>query len=216
MKNIKIILVDDHIVLRNGLKLLLESEQNISIVGEASSYSELKTILQQTPTDILLLDLSIPDKHGLEIIKELKDSNVNFKILVFTMYSEEQYIKSAMSAGASGYVEKSALDTELLTAINTVAQGNIYLNSKNALLMVNSLLNTTETNDPYALFSNRELEVMKLMVHGYSLSKIGQQLCLSLKTIDTYKTRIFTKLNISKKNELVDYALQNGILKTSK
>ena len=127
MKNIKIILVDDHIVLRNGLKLLLESEQNISIVGEASSYSELKTILQQTPTDILLLDLSIPDKHGLEIIKELKDSNVHFKILVFTMHSEEQYIKSAMSAGASGYVEKSALDTELLTAINTVAQGNIYL-----------------------------------------------------------------------------------------
>ena len=154
MKNIKIILVDDHIVLRNGLKLLLESEQNISIVGEASSYSELKAILQQTPTDILLLDLSIPDKHGLEIIKELKDSNVNFKILVFTMHSEEQYIKSAMSAGASGYVEKSAVDTELLTAINTVAQGNIYLNSKNALLMVNSLLNTTETNDPYALFSN--------------------------------------------------------------
>ena len=97
MKNIKIILVDDHIVLRNGLKLLLESEQNISIVGEASSYSELKAILQQTPTDILLLDLSIPDKHGLEIIKELKDSNVNFKILVFTMHSEEQYIKSAMS-----------------------------------------------------------------------------------------------------------------------
>lgn len=214
MNNIRIILVDDHIILRNGLKLLLENEPNISIVGEASSYTELKDLLNETSADILLLDLSIPDKHGLEIIKELKENNTSLKILVFTMHSEEQYIKSAMSNGASGYVEKSAVDTELLTAIKTVAKGNIYLNSKNALLMVNSLLNTTDVTDPYSIFSNRELEVMKLLVHGYSLSEIGQQLCLSLKTIDTYKTRIFTKLNISKKNELVDYALKNGILKT--
>lgn len=214
MNNIRIILVDDHIILRNGLKLLLENEPNISIVGEASSYTELKDLLNETSADILLLDLSIPDKHGLEIIKELKENNTSLKILVFTMHSEEQYIKSAMSNGASGYVEKSAVDTELLTAIKTVAKGNIYLNSKNALLIVNSLLNTTDVTDPYSNFSNRELEVMKLLVHGYSLSEIGQQLCLSLKTIDTYKTRIFTKLNISKKNELVDYALKNGILKT--
>ena len=214
MNNIRIILVDYHIILRNGLKLLLENEPNISIVGEASSYTELKDLLNETSADILLLDLSIPDKHGLEIIKELKENNTSLKILVFTMHSEEQYIKSAMSNGASGYVEKSAVDTELLTAIKTVAKGNIYLNSKNALLMVNSLLNTTDVTDPYSIFSNRELEVMKLLVHGYSLSEIGQQLCLSLKTIDTYKTRIFTKLNISKKNELVDYALKNGILKT--
>lgn len=214
MNNIKIILVDDHIILRNGLKLLLESEPNISIVGEASSYNELKSLLNETTADILLLDLSIPDKHGLEIIKELKEANTTLKILVFTMHSEEQYIKSAMSSGASGYVEKNAVDTELLTAIKTVAKGNIYLNNKNALLMVNSLLNSNENSDPYSLFSNRELEVMKLLVHGYSLSEIGQLLCLSLKTIDTYKTRIFTKLNISKKSELVDYALKNGILKT--
>ena len=132
------------------------------------------------------------------------------------MHSEEQYIKTAMEAGASGYLEKSAFDTELLTAVKTVAAGKIYLNSDHALLMVNSLLNNNAEDqnekDPYLLLSKREIEVLKLFVRGYSLSEIGKMLSLSLKTIDTYKTRIFVKLELTKKSELVQYALEHGIL----
>ena len=158
------------------------------------------------------LGLNITDEQ----IKELKEHNNPINILVLTMHSEEQYIKTAMEAGASGYLEKSAFDTELLTAVKTVAAGKIYLNNQHALLMVNSLLNNTseetKEKDPYVLLSKREIEVLKLFVRGYSLSEIGKMLSLSLKTIDTYKTRIFVKLGLTKKSELVQYALEHGIL----
>lgn len=216
MKKTKIILADDHAILRTGLKLLLSSEESVEVVGEASNGNEVLTIAEQIPADVLILDLSMPGIHGLDVIKQLKERGNPINILVLTMHSEEQYIKTAMEAGASGYLEKSAFDTELLTAVKTVAAGKIYLNSDHALLMVNSLLNNSAEDqnekDPYLLLSKREIEVLKLFVRGYSLSEIGKMLSLSLKTIDTYKTRIFVKLELTKKSELVQYALEHGIL----
>ncbi len=216
MKKTKIILADDHAILRTGLKLLLSSEESVEVVGEASNGNEVLTIAEQIPADVLILDLSMPGIHGLDVIKQLKERGNPINILVLTMHSEEQYIKTAMEAGASGYLEKSAFDTELLTAVKTVAAGKIYLNSDHALLMVNSLLNNNAEDqnekDPYLLLSKREIEVLKLFVRGYSLSEIGKMLSLSLKTIDTYKTRIFVKLELTKKSELVQYALEHGIL----
>lgn len=216
MKKTKIILADDHAILRTGLKLLLSSEESVEVVGEASNGNEVLTIAEQIPADVLILDLSMPGIHGLDVIKQLKERGNPINILVLTMHSEEQYIKTAMEAGASGYLEKSAFDTELLTAVKTVSAGKIYLNSDHALLMVNSLLNNNAEDqnekDPYLLLSKREIEVLKLFVRGYSLSEIGKMLSLSLKTIDTYKTRIFVKLELTKKSELVQYALEHGIL----
>lgn len=216
MKKTKIILADDHAILRTGLKLLLSSEESVEVVGEASNGNEVLTIAEQIPADVLILDLSMPGIHGLDVIKQLKERGNPINILVLTMHSEEQYIKTAMEAGASGYLEKSVFDTELLTAVKTVAAGKIYLNSDHALLMVNSLLNNNAEDqnekDPYLLLSKREIEVLKLFVRGYSLSEIGKMLSLSLKTIDTYKTRIFVKLELTKKSELVQYALEHGIL----
>ena len=216
MKKTKIILADDHAILRTGLKLLLSNEESVEVVGEASNGNEVLELTEKIPADVLILDLSMPGVHGLDVIKELKEHNNPINILVLTMHSEEQYIKTAMEAGASGYLEKSAFDTELLTAVKTVAAGKIYLNNQHALLMVNSLLNNTseetKEKDPYVLLSKREIEVLKLFVRGYSLYEIGKMLSLSLKTIDTYKTRIFVKLGLTKKSELVQYALEHGIL----
>ena len=157
MKKTKIILADDHAILRTGLKLLLSSEESVEVVGEASNGNEVLTIAEQIPADVLILDLSMPGIHGLDVIKQLKERGNPINILVLTMHSEEQYIKTAMEAGASGYLEKSAFDTELLTAVKTVAAGKIYLNSDHALLMVNSLLNNSAEDqndkDPYLLLS---------------------------------------------------------------
>jgi len=213
MKKTRIILADDHAILRTGLKLMLSCDSSIDVIGEVSSGEELLTLLETVEADVLILDLSLPGMNGIDVIYEIKNKGYLTNILVLTMHTEEQYIKAVMNAGALGYVSKSAFDTELLTAVRTVAEGKIYLNSSNALLMVNTLLNNNiKESDPYALLSTREREVMRFLVHGYSLAEIGKLLCLSIKTIDTHKTRIMTKLGIAKKNELVQYALDHGML----
>lgn len=218
MKNIskiKIIIADDHSVLRAGLKLLLNNEADFIVTDEASNGEEVLTLLQKTPTDVLIIDLSMPKMGGLECIKEIKSRGYSTKILVLTMYDDEHYLKEAMRAGALGYVEKHALDTELFIAVRTVAKGHRYLNPQNSQLLLNSLLTDTpkeNSNDPYTLLSSREREVLKLIVRGYSMSQIGELLCLSVKTVDTYKTRMMEKLNFTKKSHLVEYALQYDLL----
>lgn len=213
MKKTKIILADDHAILRTGLKLMLSCDSSVEVIGEVSSGEQLLELLEKVTADVLILDLSLPGMNGIDVIYEIKNRGYGINILVLTMHTEEQYIKAVMSAGALGYVSKSAFDTELLSAVKTVAQGKIHLNGNNALLMVNTLLsNNNKQDDAYTLLSSREREVMRLLVRGYSLAEIGKMLCLSIKTIDTHKTRIMTKLGITKKNELVQYALDHGIL----
>ncbi len=213
MRKTKIILADDHAILRTGLKLMLSCDSFIDVIGEVSSGEQLLELLERVQADVLILDLSLPGMNGIDVIYEIKNREYLINILVLTMHTEEQYIKAVMNAGALGYVNKSAFDTELLSAVKTVADGKIYLNSNHALLMVNTLLsNNTKECDPYTLLSSREREVMRLLVRGYSLADIAKMLCLSIKTIDTHKTRIMTKLGITKKNELVRYALDHGIL----
>ena len=210
MTKIKVILVDDHAILRAGLKLLLEAEKDIEIVEEACNGEELMNKLTVTETDLIILDLSMPGINGIDLLKLLKTKKTykNIRILVLTMHTEEEYIREALATGADGYVEKSAFDTELLTALHTVMKGGTYLNNKNALSMLNTMIKNDNDDNPYLLLSKRELEVLRYLARGYSLAEIGSQLHLSLKTIETYKTRIFAKLDISKKSELVNYALR--------
>lgn len=211
---VKVILADDHAILRAGVKMLLEAE-DIRVVGEAGCGKDALALVASTPADMLLLDITMPDLSGIEVLKQIKKERTAIPVLILTMHSEEQYVKAAMMNGAAGYIEKTACDKELLHAIRTVLSGQIYLNSGHALLMVNSLLHTDslhDGSDPYTLLSKREIEVLRLLVRGYSLSEAGEELDLSLKTVDTYKTRIFAKLGITKKSELVQYALDHGLL----
>jgi DNA-binding NarL/FixJ family response regulator len=212
---IKIIIADDHSVLRAGLKLLLNNEADFIVTDEASNGEEVLNLLRTTQADVLIIDLSMPKMGGLECIKEIKSRGYAIKILVLTMYDDEQYIKEVMRSGALGYVEKQALDTELFVAVRIVSSGHRYLNPDNAQILLNSLLTDTpkgNNNDPYTLLSSREREVLKLIVRGHSMSQIGELLCLSVKTVDTYKTRMMEKLNCTQKSHLVEYALKYDLL----
>ena len=218
MKNrIRIILADDHSVLRVGLKMLLESESHFSVVGEAADGEELLTLLEKTAVDVVVVDLSMPKMGGLECIKEIRSRGMDVKILVLTMFGDETYIREVMQAGANGYVEKQAVDAELFAALKAVAAGQFYLSSKNSQALLNSLFTAAPRpsgQDPYEVLSVREREVLKLLVRGYSLSEIGAKLFLSVKTVDTYKTRLMENLGLSKKSELVEYSLKHGLLST--
>lgn len=210
-EKIRVVLADGHAIVREGIKHILKTE-GIEVVGEAGCGQKTLALVDEVSTDLLILGINMPDMSGIDILRQLKDKDHDFHILVLSSHSEEQYVKAAMTGGASGYVEKSATATDLLTAIHTVMSGQIYLSSKHALLMVNAFLHADENPDPHTILSKREIEVLRLLVRGYSLSEAGEQLGLSLKTVDTYKTRIFGKLGFSRKSEMVQYALDHGLL----
>ena len=215
-RKITIVLADDHVLLRSGLRLLLDREPSFQVVGEASDGEELLKLLEDTAPEIVILDISMPKVDGIECIKEIKSRGLKTKIIVLTMHDDENYIKEVMSNGAAGYVQKGSVDTELYLAIKEVSRGMIYLSPRDSRNLLNTLVTKPwkkpEDDDPYLILSSREREVLKLMARGYSLKETADSLYLSIKTVDTYKTRIMEKLNFTKKSELVSYALKHGFL----
>lgn len=211
-RNLKILLADDHSILRTGLKLLLSTQADFNVVAEASNGKEVLDLLNKgLEVDVILLDLSMPVMSGLDCLRELnkqqKISDIN--VLVLTMYNERQYIKEVMLLGAKGYLRKDTLDTELFKALRTLAQGKRYLAEGDADILLDSLMDVPRKKES---LSTREEEVLNYIVRGYSLSDIAQKLCLSVKTISTYKMRIMTKLNCKQNSDLVNYALKNNFL----
>ena len=208
-KNLRILLVDDHRVLRTGMKLLISSQPDFQVVAEASDGKEALEKLENIAVDLVLLDLSMPGMGGMECLMEIRKRNYPVKVLILTMYSEQQYIKEVMLQGADGYLCKDSVDSELFQAIHTVAAGERYLGARDAYVLIDSLI-----NEPPELveLSKREREVLALLVHGYSLSVIAEKLYISIKTVSTYKTRLMQKLGCTQKFELVDYALKHNLL----
>lgn len=213
---ITLVLADDHVLLRAGLKLLLDREPTFAVVGEASDGAELLRLLEDTVPDIVILDISMPKIDGIECIKEIKSRGLKTKIIVLTMHDDENYIREVLGSGAMGYVQKCSVDTELFQAIRQVSLGQVYLNSRDSQNLLTTLVKSTwqkpGDDDPYAVLSAREREVLKMLARGYTLKDIADSLFLSIKTVDTYKTRIMEKLNFSKKSELVSYALRHGFI----
>ncbi|MBP8035960.1 MAG: response regulator transcription factor [Negativicutes bacterium] len=211
---LRIALADDHHLIRSGLKLLLDSNETLSIVGEASDGASALLLVEQLQPDILLLDLAMPGMDGLECLRELQRRNLPTRVIVLTMFEDENYVLAAMSAGAQGYVQKSAIDTELFQAIENVAAGRLHLNEKSAKSLLSMLLVERQqvvAPPMAAVLSPREQEVLRWYAHGFSLREIGEQLGLSVKTVDTYKTRIMEKLGFQKKSELIAYAAKQGL-----
>lgn len=211
-KGLKILLVDDHRVLRTGMKLLLSTQEDMCVVGEASDGQEALAMLERSPVDLVMLDLSMPVMGGLECLQEIRRRNYPVKVLILTMYSEQQYIKEVMTQGADGYLCKDSVDSELFQAIRTVAAGERYLGEQAAHALLDSFINAEEE----AELSKREKEVLALLAHGYSLSVIAEKLYISIKTVSTYKTRLMQKLGFTQKHELVDYALKHHLLEKAK
>lgn len=217
-QKLKVLLADDHKLLRSGLKLLLQRNPDMLVVGESSDGEQTIQLFEQLQPDILLLDLSMPQMDGIECLKEIKSRYPEAKVIALTMHEDQNYIKRAMQAGASAYVHKSAADTDLFKAIEAVQAGDIYLSQHDSKLLLHVLLNreqeTIDNKAPYVLLSPREREVLRLVAHGYSLAEVAERLSLSIKTVDTYKLRLMEKLKATKRSELVSYALKYGLLST--
>ena len=215
-QKLNVLLADDHKLLRAGLKLLLQRNPDIAVVGEAADGEQTLQLYQQLEPDLLLLDLSMPKMDGLDCLREIKSRWPEAKVIVLTMHEDENYIKQAMQAGAAAYVHKSAADTDLFKAIDAVQAGQLYLSQQDSNLLLNVLLKQdpapVDNQAPFVLLSPREREVLRLIAHGYSMAEVAERLSLSIKTVDTYKTRLMEKLGTTKKSELVSYALKYGLL----
>ena len=215
MDTIKIILADDHTLIRSGLKALLSFSPEFEVVGEAGDgLSAIQQVEEKRP-DILILDLSMPNMSGIDCIKEIRSRGLVCSILVLTMYDDEEYIKEVMRSGADGYLLKKSADRELIEAIHKIYNGKKYLNESISQTLIDSLLRSapaqSDITDPYILLSIREREVLRYLAKGFTNSEIAEILSLSPKTIDTYRSRIMNKLNIKKKSELVNYAMQHRL-----
>jgi two-component system, NarL family, response regulator NreC len=208
---IQVLIVDDHAVLRSGLRLLIDNEPDMAVVGEASNGASAIECIEEMQPDIVLMDISLPDMVGTEIIQRFKQNeSCKCHFLVLTMHCEEEWLRPALNAGAAGYVVKSVADVELLAAIRAVHDGRSYLRAEAVSVLMDDSQALMMPDD---ILSHRELEVLKLVANGYTSAEIGEHLFLSPKTIDTYRRRIMSKLDLDTRADLVDYALKHGILK---
>lgn len=212
---IKVLLVDDHAVVRMGLNLLLDSQENMVVVGEASEGEEAIEKAQQLQPDVILMDLSMPHgKDGLTATSELKKLLPETFILILTMHDDEEYLFRAIQTGASGCVLKSAPHSELISAIQSVSTGNAYLHPSATKKLMEEYLGSVKNNgsDLFEILSEREKEILTLIAKGYANREIGEKLIISVKTVETHKSNLMEKLQMRTRPELVDYALKKGLL----
>lgn len=211
----RLLLADDHAVLRAGLRLLLTSQNEYEVVGEASSGTETLTLAEELQPDLILLDLSMPALGGLDALPALRKLAPAAKILILTMHDDPQYLRQALKHGASGYVLKKAADTELLSAIRAVLRGEVYVHpSMTRVLLEDMLPESQSTNEnTWGSLSEREQEVLKMAALGHTSAEIAEQLNLSAKTIETYRARGMEKLGLRTRAALVKFVLHQGLMK---
>jgi DNA-binding NarL/FixJ family response regulator len=214
MTQIRILLADDHAVLRAGLRLLLSKEEGFEIVGEAATGLETLSLAETHKPDLILLDVSMPALGGLDAISLLRKITPHTKILILTMHDDPQYLRQALKSGASGYVLKKAADVELLSAIRAVMNGEIYVHPAMTRTLLEDLLPFADSSElvDWKLLSEREKEVLQRVALGYTGQEIAAELNLSAKTVETYRARGMEKLGLKSRAALVRYALKHGIL----
>ena len=208
---IKVILCDDHAMVRRGIRDTISEATDIQVVGEAGSYPELRDLMRKTACDVLVLDLNLPGRGGLEVLGALKEEGSTVKTLVVSMYPEDQYAIRCLRAGANGYLNKAGEPAELVTAIRTVMQGRKYVTAEVAQMLVDTL-NAPESEELHASLSERELQTLQKIASGKKLSDIAEELMLSPKTVSVYRARVLEKLHLANNAELTDYAIRNGIV----
>ncbi len=208
---IRIVIADDHTIMREGLKRILQEVDDIEVVGEAVDGFEVLATVRKAGFDLLLMDLSMPGRSGVDLIRQIKDEAPKLPILVLTMHEEEQYAVRAIRAGASGYLTKESAGTQLVTAIRKVASGRPFISLEVAeQLAIDAMPARNEL--PHKYLSDREFEVFNLLVSGKSITEIAVMLHLSVKTVSTHKTRILQKMDSNSLAELVQYAIAHGLL----
>jgi DNA-binding NarL/FixJ family response regulator len=216
-EQIRILLVDDHAVLRGGLRALLNMEPDLDVVGEVSTGEEAIERARTLKPDIVLMDLGMPGMGGLEATRQIAELDQETRVLVLTSHAEEEYLLPVLEAGGSGYVQKTSADEDLITAIHTVARDEVFLYPRAAKLLLQGYKRAEERGEanPLEELSDREREVLGYTAEGFSSAEIGKKLFLSPKTIDTYRARLMQKLGLTHRSELVRLALKTGLLKSS-
>jgi DNA-binding NarL/FixJ family response regulator len=207
----RILIIDDHEIVRDGLKKILNEQTQENIFGEAGTASEALRLVAEQNWDMVILDISLYGRNGLELLKELKQLRPRLPVLVLSMHSEEQYARRAFKAGAAGYITKDSPRAELIKAINTVAEGRRYVSLTMAEELVMDLERGTN-RPPHEGLSDREFEVMRLIASGKTVGEIANLLSLSDKTISTYRARILEKMGMNNNVEITRYAIQNGLI----
>ncbi|HXD85412.1 MAG TPA: response regulator transcription factor [Urbifossiella sp.] len=210
---IRVVLADDHAVVREGLKALIHSQEGMSVVGEAATSAEALALVAAHNPDVAVLDVSMPELSGIELAAKLRALHPSLKILALTVHENPAYVRKMLEAGASGYVLKRAATSELVQAIRTVAGGGTYLDSSVAGSLVNGLSHPNDDGHvQHPELSDREAEVMMCIARGYSNKQIAARLQLSVKTVETYKARSMEKLGIRSRIDIVKFAVKQGWL----
>ncbi|MEW6195813.1 MAG: response regulator transcription factor [Bacteroidota bacterium] len=207
----KIVIVDDHELVREGLKKVLLKESGIQLVGEASNASELFKLLEETEVDLVVLDITMPGRSGLDIIGELKSLHHRIRILILSMHPEERFALRALKAGASGYLSKEAAARELVAAIRKIMNGGRYISPALADHLVSNL-DKEHDKLPHETLSNREFEIFRLIARGKSVGQIAEELFLSVNTVTSYRSRMMEKMNFGSNAEIIRYAIEHNLI----
>jgi len=208
---IRVLIADDHALVRDGLRHILQNAKGFEVVGEASDGVSTIALVRSHQAEVLVLDLSMPGRNGVELIKQIKDELPALRILVLTMHAEQQYAVRAFKAGASGYLTKESASAELVSAVGKVASGGVYVSLAMAERFAQSLNEPADTL-PHQRLSDRELDVFRRIAAGQTLTEIAAELYVSSKTVSTYKTRILEKMQMPHEAALVRYAMRHKLL----
>jgi two-component system response regulator NreC len=208
MTPVRVALADDHQILVDGLRRLIDATADLKVVATATDAASAIEVVRRDRPDVLVLDISMPGGGGLEVARRIREMELETKIVVLTMWAEDRYVLEAVRLGVAGYVLKRSADRDLLEAIRAVARGDAYLTPA----AVRLLLSTQRPEAEPPALSSREREVLRFTVRGFSNLEIAERLFVSPKTIDTYRSRIMTKLDLHRRSQLVDYALHHGLL----
>ena len=212
---IRVVLVDDHAIVRTGLKAVLADAPEIDVVGEASGGYEAVDLLTRIAADVVVMDLSMSDGDGVTATREITGAGDGTRVLVLTMHAEEAYLEAVLEAGASGYLGKANADRDLVEAVHAVARGEIFVQPSAARVLAQGARRRDEQATErarYERLTDREREVMRLIAEGYTAPEIGEQLAISPKTVDTYKQRVNDKLGLAHRADYVKLALKLGLL----
>jgi DNA-binding NarL/FixJ family response regulator len=207
----RIVIADDHAVVRKGLRLILTDADELQVAGEAASADELMTLLHTRPVDGVILDVSLGDRDGIEVLKHIRASFPRLPVLMISMHSEDVFAMRALRAGASGYIEKSAAPELLLEAVRCVVAGKKYVSVAIGGRLIDHVAGDGAESLPHERLSDREFEIFRLLGSGKSVTAIAQALNLSVKTVSTHRTHILSKTGLTTNADIVDYVVSNGL-----
>lgn len=209
---IRVMITDDHAIVRQGLKQILSETEDISVTGEAETGFQAIKIVRQQEFDVMLLDISLPDRNGIEVLKQIRKDRPSLAILMLSMHNENEFAIRAIRAGAAGYLNKQSAPAQLVTAIRQVAAGHKFITPALAEELANALTAGASDQPLHATLSDREYQTLCMIASGKGLSEISEEMCLSPKTVSVYRARLMEKLKLSNNSELIRYAIKHNLV----